>query len=92
MAKHPVLDVPALFTTCVEIQASDLGLRFSFGEENLIKSCTKGGEKAYHTSVFLPIQYVPTFEKHYKDVVAQYMEAKQKQSEEKQNAIQQKLG
>ncbi len=90
MAKHPVTDVPALLTTCVEIQASDLGLRFSFGEENLT---SKGGEKAYHTSVFLPIQYVPAFEKHYKDIVAQYVEAKQKQqAKEQKNALQQDVG
>lgn len=86
MPKHPILDVPALLTTCVEIQASDLGCRFSFGE------ITAGGETAYHTSVFLPIQYVPTFEKHYKDVVERYMEAKRKQTEEKQNVVQPNLG
>lgn len=86
MAKHPILDVPALLTTCAAMQVSDLGCRFTFGEE------TTEGETAWHSSVFLPIQFVPMFEKHYKDAVERYVEAKRKQTEEKQNVVQQDLG
>lgn len=76
MAKHPE-DVPAILSTCIDITMSDLGCRFSFGER------PAEGDPQYHTSVFLPIQYVPVFEKHYKKTAALYIEAKARQQEKK---------
>lgn len=78
MAKKP-LEVPAILSTCIDITISDLGCRFSFGEIPV------KGDPLYHTSVFLPIQYVPAFEKHYKEVAAQYIKAKAKQHKEKKD-------
>lgn len=70
-------DVPAILSTCTDIEMSDLGCRFSFGEIPV------KGDPVYHTSVFLPIQYVPVFEGLYKETATRYLEVKAKQQKEK---------
>jgi hypothetical protein len=71
--EDPTKGINTVLSTCANIQVSDIGVKFTFGEMSTDK------EPVYHTSVFLPTMYVSMFEKHYKDCVDQYLAAKAKQ-------------
>lgn len=80
-------ELPTLLATCTDIQVDDMGVKFVFGEVFHADDV----EMNYHTSVFLPMSYVPFFESHYKRSVSNYIEDKAakepKKPKKKKNAV-----